>query len=108
MYKQNTLFSVTHIIRQYSWVSPIIVFLMLWASMVFALHTHHHHDEISDHDSECQICYYASLNNSVVPETFYSSNPVVILSSVTEILTETVLIIAQIRTQEARAPPFIS
>jgi hypothetical protein len=106
---QIPLFSTAQMIRRYRWLSPSLVFLLLWGAMVFALHTHHHHhDELTGEDSECQICVYGALSGSSVPETGNDLPAIVSLSPVSEILPQILYIPDQVRVQEARAPPDIS
>jgi hypothetical protein len=104
---QTPLFSPAQMIRRYRWLSPSLVFLLLWGAMVFALHTHHH-DELPGEDSECQVCLYGALSNSSVPETGITLLPMAPVATVSETLPQIVYIPTQLRVQEARAPPDIS
>ncbi len=104
---QIPLFSTAQMIRRYRWLSPSLVFLLLWGAMVFALHTHHH-DELPGEDSECQICLYGAFSSSSVPETGNHLPTVVSVVPVSEILPQIIYIPTQVCVQEARAPPDIS
>jgi len=94
-------------IRPNRWLSPALVFLLLWGAMVFTLHTHHH-DESPGEDAECQVCVYGVLSSSSVPETGYALPTIASVAPVSEILPQIIYIPTQVRVQEARAPPDIS
>jgi hypothetical protein len=104
---QIPIFSTAQMIRRYRWLSPSLVFLLLWGAMVFALHNHHH-DEMPGEDSECQICVYGTLSSSSVPETGITLPTILSVAPVSEALPQIVYIPTQLRVQEARAPPSIS
>jgi len=92
--------------RRYRRLSPVLVSLLLWGAMAFAMHTHH--DEVPGSESECQVCLFASLSGSAVPQAVSTLTPVISQVSIAETSIEGILITPQIRTQEARAPPAIS
>ncbi len=107
---QNPFFTADNMNRRMRWLSPALVFLLLWGAMAFAIHTHHHddHDEAPVGDSECQLCLFASITASAIPYSAPTLNSVVSLVAVSDPLTETVYLSRYRHTRQARAPPVIS
>jgi hypothetical protein len=95
-------------VRQYRSINAVLVFLLLWAAIAFALHTHHDDPFGHSHHAECQICLYATLGHAPVPEATKILAPFLLLDSVYETLPENLFVRPQLRIQQARAPPFIS
>jgi hypothetical protein len=81
----------------------MLIFLLLWGAMAFALHTHH--NELQGSDNECQLCLFGVLSNSSVPAS--ENVPIVtqMIVSVCDAVEQIRYINSQIRAQSARAPP---
>lgn len=92
-------------IRQSRLLIQMLVFLMLWGAMAFALHTHH--DELEGSDNECQVCLFGALSNSSVPASEHAPIVTQTIVSVCNSITKIHYINSQIRAQSARAPPVI-
>jgi hypothetical protein len=90
-------------IRQRRMLIQMLVFLLLWGAMAFALHTHH--DELEGSDNECQVCLFGALSNSSVPASEHAPIVTLMIVSVCESITKIGYISSQIRAQSARAPP---
>lgn len=105
---QRTLLTTADMNQRMHWLSPALVFLLLWGAMAFSVHSHQLDDEGSVGDSECQICIFASISAAPVPHTTPILTPLVSLVSVSESLTEAVYISLQLYSRQPRAPPAIS
>ena len=81
----------------------MLVFLLLWGAMAFALHTHH--DELEGSENECQVCLFGALSNSSVPATEQAPTVTQTIVSVCDSIIKIDFISSQIRAQSARAPP---
>ena len=105
---QIPFISVANKSRQSRWINPLLVILLLWGAMAFAIHTHH--DDLPGHttDAECQICLFATLSGSAVAQSELSLVSTQSLVSSIGSFAETLFIRPRLRIQEARAPPFIS
>jgi hypothetical protein len=107
---QGSLFTTVNMNRRKHWLSPLLVFVLLWGTMAFAVHTHHHddHDELPTGDSECQLCLFASISSAAVAHANPELIRIVSLVSVSELITESVFISLHLHSQQPRAPPTIS
>ena len=77
--------------------------------MAYALHSHHHDEgEVATTDVQCQVCLFATLTHSPVPDAGFIPHPVSLLISLCLVFGYTIYVSALRTVRHARAPPSIS